>query len=100
MKLSDVLGPGATINAKTINIINLPDDEAREVTNPGIEYGADNKAKWSPPLQQELSIRKDTLGPTPDADTTVAAPEATVDPNEKKMDQMEFMRKLIELLNR
>lgn len=35
MKLSDVLGQGATINAKTINIINLPgeDDVNPEYSN-------------------------------------------------------------------
>lgn len=100
MKLSDVLGHGATINAKTINVINLPNsDEGPEIINPGVEYGEDKKAKWSPPLQQELDIQKDSLGPTPDVDTTVE-PEVTTDPHDKKAEQLEFMKKLIALLNK
>lgn len=98
MKLSDVLGQGATINAKTINVINLPAGEDKEtVVNPGVEYGSDHIAKWSPPLQQDLDIKKDTLGPTPDVDTTV---EPVVAPQDKKVEQLEFMKKLIALLNR
>jgi hypothetical protein len=99
MKLTDVLGQGATINAKTINVINLPSGDDKEpVVNPGIEYGEDHKAKWSPPLQQDLDIKKDALGPTPDVDTTIE-PVNAVTPD-KKTEQLEFMKKLIALLNR
>ena len=71
MKLSDLLGTGGPVVIKNINIINTNSESEEDPTiNPGIEYGEDDKAKWSPPLQQELSIMKSVSGITPSADTT------------------------------
>lgn len=59
MKLSDILGTGSTVIVKNINIINTEKEyDTTPVVNPGIEYGEDDKAKWSPPLQQKLSVMK------------------------------------------
>jgi hypothetical protein len=71
MKLSDLLGTGGPVIIKNINIINTnSESEEDPIINPGIDYGIDDKAKWSPPLQQELSIMKSVSGITPSADTT------------------------------
>lgn len=45
-------------------------DASKDVVNPGIEYGNNGRAKWSPPLQQQLSVMKDAIGTTTD-DTTI-----------------------------
>lgn len=100
MKLSDILGTGSTIVIKNINIINTEnDDDAVPVINPGIEYGKDDKAKWSPPLQQELSVMKSAVGVTPDVDTTELSPETVKkvenDSPKHSDDQVAFLKKLI-----
>lgn len=104
MKLSDLLGAGGvTINAKNINIINTAPEDDKEVVNPGIEYGKDQKAKWSPPLQQELSVMKSAVGETPSPDTTVKDPNAEAQvaqaKGEKMDNQIEFMKRLVAILS-
>lgn len=105
MKLSDLLGAGGvTINAKNINIINTDSgNDEKEVVNPGIEYGKDEKAKWSPPLQQELSVMKNAIGTTPNPDTTEKDPNAEAqveqEKNKKVEDQLEFMKRLVAILS-
>ncbi len=101
MKLSDLLGAGGvTINAKNINIINTAPEDSKEVVNPGIEYGKDEKAKWSPPLQQELSVMKNAIGTTPDPDTTEKDPEVEATSKRENMDnQIEFMKRLVAILS-
>jgi len=74
MKINDLLRSGAPVVIKNINIVD-PSCGQEEIINPGIEYGKDDKAKWSPPLQQELSIMKSAVGVTPNADTTELRPE-------------------------
>jgi hypothetical protein len=87
MRLEDLIGPGKTVNIQTLNLIISPEEEItkpntqqpvvaapdcdkKTVINPGIEYGSDGKAKWSPPLQQQLSTMKDAVGVETD-DVTV-----------------------------
>lgn len=42
-----------------------PEEEKFDLKlNPGMRYGEDGKAKWSPPLQQQLDVQKDAVGPT------------------------------------
>ncbi len=100
MKLSDILGTGSTVIVKNINIINTEkEDDTSPVINPGIEYGKDDKAKWSPPLQQELSVMKTAVGVTPDADTTELN-DTTVKKAEQEKpkysdNQVELLKKLI-----
>lgn len=100
MKLSDILGTNSTVVIKNINIINTEtDDGAKPIVNPGIEYGEDDKAKWSPPLQQELSVMKSAVGVTPDADTTEMNPETVKKVEQEKPkysdDQIALLKKLI-----
>jgi hypothetical protein len=47
--------------------------------NPGMRYGQDGKAKWSPPLQQQLDVMKDAVGPTMN-DTTLDPCQVHTDP--------------------
>lgn len=39
-------------------------DAQTTVVNPGVRYGDDQSAKWSPPLQQHLDTMKDGVGVT------------------------------------
>lgn len=67
MKITEIIGTGTTINAQTINIVIAPppaDAEKKQIVNPGIKYGSNHKAKWSPPLQHSIDIMKDATGPT------------------------------------
>jgi len=56
----------------TVNVpvtINIPltdpvNSTTSDVVNPGVRYGDNDKAKWSPPLQQHLDTMKDGVGPT------------------------------------
>lgn len=100
MKLSDILGTSSTVIVKNINIINTEkEDDTTPVINPGIEYGEDDKAKWSPPLQQELSVMKTAVGVTPEADTTELKPETVTKAEQEKPrysdNQVELLKKLI-----
>lgn len=100
MKLSDILGTGSTVIVKNINIINTEkEDDTTPVINPGIEYGEDDKAKWSPPLQQELSVMKTAVGVTPDADTTEIDTQTVKKAEQEKPkysdNQIELLKKLI-----
>lgn len=88
MKIEDLLGTqGAMLNVQNLNVIVAPEDKKeldgqivvvptensgaeKDVVNPGIEYGDGGEAKWSPPLQQQLSVIKSAVGTTTD-DTTV-----------------------------
>lgn len=70
-----------TVNVPvTINIplTDLSQPAATDVVNPGVRYGEDDHAKWSPPLQQHLDTMKDGVGPTlPDVvDKPVDVPTA------------------------
>ena len=54
-------------NVQNINVFVMPQGDSKPaVVNPGIEYGEDGKAKWSPPLQQQLDTMKDAVGPNTD----------------------------------
>lgn len=58
-------------NVQNINVFVMGSDNAKkDVVNPGIDYGEDGKAKWTPPLQQQLGTMKDAVGPTTDDVTT------------------------------
>jgi PKD repeat protein len=90
MRIEDLLGTttGSMLNVQNLNVIVAPEDKKnldgqivviptdgqggmdKDVVNPGIEYGDDGRAKWSPPLQQQLSVIKGAVGTTTD-DTTV-----------------------------
>jgi len=60
MRLEDLIGPGKKVTILNVNL--TPGSDKKPVLNPGIEYGSDGKAKWSPPLQQQLSTMKDAVG--------------------------------------
>lgn len=47
----------------------------KDVVNPGVEYSDGGQAKWSPPLQQQITIMKDTTGTTTDDPTIEPSPE-------------------------
>lgn len=100
MKIEDLLGtaPGSMLNVQNLNVIVKPeaDDELdgkivvvptdgagcadKDVVNPGIEYGDDGRAKWSPPLQQQLSVIKGAVGTTTD--------DPTVEPTNLEKDEL------------
>lgn len=100
MKIEDLLGnaPGSMLNVQNLNVIVKPeaDDELdgkivvvptdgscgpnKDVINPGIEYGKNGQAKWSPPLQQQLSVIKGAVGTTTD--------DPTVEPTNLEKDQL------------
>ncbi len=66
MRAKDIV-PGFQINVPvTINIpldaVTPSSDDA--VINPGVRYGTNQKAMWSPPLQQHLDTMKDGVGTT------------------------------------
>jgi hypothetical protein len=100
MKLSDILGSGATVVIKNINIINNEKDEDKSVVNPGIDYGADKKAKWAPPLQQELSVMKSAIGVTPDVDTTKEPTENLEINQDDSTKQLELIKKLSDIFGK
>lgn len=60
------------LNEFTINVpvtINIPMNDLlagaqHDVVNPGVRYGDNDSAKWSPPLQQHLDTMKDGVGVT------------------------------------
>jgi hypothetical protein len=65
----------------TINVpvtINIPLSDilknSPDIINPGVRYGEQGDAKWSPPLQQHLDTVKDSVGPTT-ADVTTQDPQ-------------------------
>lgn len=47
----------------------------KDVVNPGVEYSTNGQAKWSPPLQQQITIMKDTTGTTTDDPTIEPSPD-------------------------
>jgi hypothetical protein len=100
MKLSDILGPGATVVIKNINIINNEKEDDEPIVNPGIDYGADKKAKWAPPLQQELSVMKSATGVTPDADTTEEPTEKSEVKQDDSTKQLELIKKLSDIFGK
>lgn len=57
-----------TINVPVTVNIPLADlkgvEKEPEVVNPGVRYGDNDLAKWSPPLQQHLDTMKDGVGIT------------------------------------
>jgi hypothetical protein len=74
MQIKDIMPPGSVFNVQNMNVFVMPQDEpekAPEVVNPGIQYGDDGKAKWSPPLQQQIDATKEITGPSTE-DPTVA----------------------------
>ena len=111
MKLSDLVKSGAPINIDNINVINVDQDDEEESKksdkdeiNPGIEYDENDQAKWSPPLQQEISIQKSEAGETPDPDTTTPDPEVDVEDleadSDQEQDQVEFIKKLVSIFDK
>ena len=82
MNIRDILGGGASVNVQNMNVFVMGDGRAERppVVNPGIEYGKDGKAKYSPPLQQQLSVMKDAVGVTTD--------DVTVEPTEQEVEAL------------
>jgi hypothetical protein len=81
MNVKDILQSGTTVNVQNMNVFVMGNNEsAAKVVNPGIEYGADGKAKMSPPLQQQIDIMKDLTGPTTD--------DPTVEPTEQEVAEL------------
>lgn len=101
MRFSE-FGSGSTFNVQNMNVFVLPsEDDSKEVINPGIEYGKDGKAKWSPPLQQNLDVMKDAVGTTTD-DVTVKPNEeeiAKATSNEKDSN-LDRLKQLVQLFNK
>jgi hypothetical protein len=100
MQIKDIMPPGSVFNVQNMNVFVMPQDEPKkqpEVVNPGIQYGEDGNAKWSPPLQQQLDCTKDVAGPSTD-DTTVepsaeeiqqiTAPDDQADTNLERIKQL------------
>lgn len=93
---------GSVFNVQNMNVIVMPEkDEEKEVINPGIEYGADGKAKWTPPLQQNLDLMKDAVGTNTE--------DVTVKPNEEEVERatqsskdhtLSRLKELIQLFNK
>jgi len=84
MKIEDLLsalGQSGTINIQTLNLVVSGDEGGgsssapKDVVNPGIEYQRNGRAKWSPPLQQQLSVMKGAVGTTTDDPTIQPDPE-------------------------
>jgi len=84
MKIEDLLaalGQSGTINIQTLNLVVSGDDDGgsssapKDVVNPGIEYQRNGRAKWSPPLQQQLSVMKGAVGTTTEDPTIQPDPE-------------------------
>lgn len=81
MNIKDITGSGATYNVQTMNVIVVgSQEEANKVVNPGMEYGEDGKAKWAPPLQQQLVTMKDAVGPTTD--------DVMTEPSEEEVEEL------------
>ncbi len=98
MKIEDLLGTtaGSMLNVQNLNVIVAPEDKKsldgqivvvptdggmdKDVVNPGIEYGDDGHAKWSPPLQQQLSVIKGAVGTTTD--------DPTIEPTNQEKDEL------------
>jgi energy-coupling factor transporter ATP-binding protein EcfA2 len=112
MRLEDLIGPGKTVNIQTLNLIISPEEEVtkpnpekpvvvatdcdkKPILNPGIEYGSDGKAKWSPPLQQQLSTMKDAVGVETDDITVEPTVQDEVDAEEESTGtDLERLKKL------
>jgi hypothetical protein len=61
----------------------IPDNDDEVVINPGLRSGQDGNYKWSPPLQQQLDVTKDAVGPSNNelsADAALAVHNADQDP--------------------
>lgn len=100
MKIEDLLGnvPGSMLNVQNLNVIVKPDatDDLdgkivvvptdgscagdKDVVNPGVDYGNDGKAKWSPPLQQQISVIKGAVGTTTE--------DPTIEPSDVEKDKL------------
>jgi hypothetical protein len=52
-----------TVNIPLNDLVNSQ-TQSTDVLNPGVRYGDDQSAKWSPPLQQHLDTVKDGVGMT------------------------------------
>lgn len=74
----------------TINVpvtINIPlsdllkSSEGEQIINPGLRYGEDGDAKWSPPLQQHLDTVKDSVGPSETDPTHIHDRDTYHEPN-------------------
>jgi energy-coupling factor transporter ATP-binding protein EcfA2 len=112
MRLEDLIGPGKTVNIQTLNLIVSPEEEIskpdtqqpvvavpdcdkKPILNPGIEYGNDGKAKWSPPLQQQLSTMKDAVGVETDDVTVKPTVQDEIDAEEESTGtDLERLKKL------
>jgi len=67
MNIKDIIGESSTFNVQTMNVIVVGNEkEASQVVNPGVKYDKNGKSKWSPPLQQQLDVMKDAVGPSAD----------------------------------
>lgn len=100
MRFSE-FGSGSTFNVQTLNVFVVPsEDDTKEVVNPGIEYGKDGKAKWSPPLQQNLDLMKDVAGTTTD-DVTVKPDQEEINQAASEQDgTVDRIKQLLQLFNK
>lgn len=80
MNIKDILGSGQ-VNIQNMNVIVMPAADSKPaVVNPGISYSDDGKANWSTPLQQQLDIMRDAVGPTTD--------DVTEEPTEQQTQEL------------
>lgn len=92
MNIKDILGSGQ-VNIQNMNVIVMPATDSKPaVVNPGISYGEDGRANWSTPLQQQLDIMRDAVGPSTDDVTEEPTPE-----QEQELDQDPEMDRLRQL---
>jgi hypothetical protein len=68
-----------TINIPLSDLLKSSDGE--RVINPGLRYGEDGDAKWSPPLQQHLDTVKDSVGPSETDPTHIHDDDSYHEPN-------------------
>ena len=111
MNIKDITGPASTVNIQNMNVFVVGGDnkpkESEKIVNPGVQYGSDGDAMWSPPLQQQIDTMKDAEGPTTDDPTeeptevekqdAVQNDEKRVDPNSTESDSDSTLERIKEL---
>jgi hypothetical protein len=93
MNIKDITGPASTVNIQNMNVFVVGDKEKpkepEKIVNPGVQYGSNGDAKWSPPLQQQIDTMKDAEGPTtsdPTEEPTEVEKQDAVQNDEKRVD--------------
>lgn len=111
MNIKDITGPASTVNIQNMNVFVVGEKEKpkqpEKIVNPGVQYGSDGGAKWSPPLQQQIDTMKDAEGPTTDNKTeeptevekqlAVHNDDKRVDPNPQDSDTDQSLNRIKEL---